>query len=494
MKTSTLLLTCLLFAALTKAQPNSKIPKLELEPFATGLLYPMDIANCGDRRLFVAERLGKIWILDTLGHKNAEPFLDITDKVFTVFPNDYDERGLLGLTFHPNYPDSPYLYVNYIGHDSDSHIVRYTADPNNAGKALKNSALMLLTVQQPKGVDFINHKGGCLKFGPDGYLYGTFGDGGSADDPLNNAQNTRILLGKMIRIDVNHKDASTGKNYSIPPDNPFVNKAKVKDEIWATGLRNPTRFSFDKANGNLWLADVGQDKWEEINLDQAGGKGGRNYGWSCYEGTHNFKINGCDYNGMPYTFPIVEYGHTESPCAAITGGFVYRGTKYKNMQGKYFYCDYCTGKFSMVFRNTQTWINMFLLDEDDLEYSAFGEDSKGELYSVNTVTGEIEHLIDESVGAKNPVAGNEAIVKSLGVKLYPNPNHGQFSIEINAVQNEQYRISVSNIYGNEVYTETRQAVKGINRWSMASPQFKKGVYMLNVQTTKGTVSQKFVVE
>jgi len=170
-----------------------------------------------------------------------------------------------------------------------------------------------------------NHKAGGLKFGKDGYLYGTLGDGGFRGDPLNNAQNPHILLGKVFRIDVDHP--ANGKNYGIPADNPYANVPNWKPEIWATGLRNPFRFSFDRTTGDMWIGDVGQNQWEEVDLHLVGEKGGDNYGWSCYEGYHNYKFDSCDYNGQRYTFPVVEYGHTANNCATVIGGFVYRGSK-----------------------------------------------------------------------------------------------------------------------------------------------------------------------
>jgi glucose/arabinose dehydrogenase len=394
MKTRILALAFLMLTFFVKAQNINNLPKLELAPFAEGFKYPIDLANCGDNRLFVVERLGKIWAVDADGKRIGDkPFLNITDRVFTVFPKEYDERGLLGLAFHPNYPDSPYFYVNYTGLDSNSHISRFTVDPNDPNKALKNSELTLLVVEQPKGSEFVNHKAGCLKFGADGYLYGTLGDGGFMGDPFNNAQDLSKLLGKMFRIDVNKPDLQRNLNYSIPPSNPYIGMTGVKEEIWASGLRNPFRLSFDKLTGDLWLPDVGQDKWEEINVQYAGQKGGKNYGWSCYEGSHHYKPD-CDYNGIPYTFPKVQYAHTEEPCAAITGGFVYRGSKYPRMYGMYIYNDYCTGKYSVVFKQTQSWVNIKLLDEEDEEYVSFGEDSQGELYSIDQPTGEVERVID----------------------------------------------------------------------------------------------------
>jgi hypothetical protein len=400
------------------------------------------------------------------------------------------------MAFHPNYPDSPYFYVNYIGHDSNSHISRFTVNPNNPNKALKSSEFTLLIVNQPKGPNYVNHKAGCLKFGPDGYLYGTLGDGGFADDPLNNGQDLSKLLGKIFRIDVNKPDPKTGRNYSIPPDNPFVKTRDVRDEIWASGLRNPFRFSFDKLTGDLWLPDVGQNKYEEINLQKNGVKGGRNYGWSCYEGFHNFKFNECAYNGMPLTFPIVEYKHSQTNCASITGGFVYRGWKYPKMYGLYIYNDYCTGKYSVVFKQNQTWMNVFLLDEEDGEYVSFGEDSKGELYAVDIVTGEIERVVDasETSGiAKNP--GNyKPNIANFNLVLSPNPNKGQFTVQLNAAKDEVYSIFVTNVVGATVLSLNKPAVKGINKWTLYSPNLQKGVYMLHVQSSNTGITQNFIVD
>lgn len=494
MKVFTTLLLCFILCSSAKAQTVQ--PKLALQDFAKGFYSPIDITNCGDSRLFVAERLGKIWIIDSAGNKSAEPFLDITDKVFTVFPNDYDERGLLGFTFHPNYPDSPYVYVNYIGHDSNSHISRFTLNPNNPNKALAHSQLMLITISQPKAADFVNHKGGCIKFGPDGYLYAGFGDGGSAGDPLNTAQNTRLLLGKMIRIDVNHPDPLRQRNYAIPAGNPFVNDSKAKDEIWATGLRNPYRFSFDKKTGVMWLPDVGQDKWEEINIIATNAKGGKNFGWSCYEANHNYKFDSCDYNGMPYTFPVIEYKHSQKePCTSITGGYVYRGTKFKNMLGNYYYCDYCTGKFSTVYKDNTAWVNVLLTQADQTSYVGFGEGSDGELYVVNAVNGEIYHLVDSAamIAATPEMQKPAVFAQSVFARIYPNPNHGRFNVEYTAAKDETCKISITNSFGVELMRETRFAIKGSNNWSFSSAQLQKNVYMLHIQTANRQFTQKFLV-
>jgi glucose/arabinose dehydrogenase len=492
MKTFTLVGTFLCLVLLSKAQFN-RLPKLELAPFATGFQYPIDLAHGNDSRLFVAERLGKIWIIDADGNKiGSTPYLDITARVFTVFPEGYDERGLLGIAMHPNYPDSPYVYVNYTGLDSNSYVSRFTTDPNDPNKALQNSEVIMLKVNQPNAEKFVNHKAGCLKFGADGYLYGTFGDGGYFGDPRNNAQDLKTLLGKMFRIDVNKPDMQRGKNYSIPASNPYAGMDKVKQEIWASGLRNPFRFSFDKLNGDLWLPDVGQDKWEEINYQKAGANGGRNYGWSCYEADHNYKIDNCAYNGEPYTFPIVEYKHSSNNCASITGGFVYRGSKYPKMYGMYIYNDYCTGRYSVVFKQNQSWVNLFLLDEEDGEYTGFGEDVNGELYAIDQTTGEIERVVDESEqsGEKN----NAPALASVDVKLTPNPNNGQFTVELTTSKQGKYSVIVTDINGSTILSENKLANAGVNRWNFVSSRFRTGTYMLHVQSASTNISKTFVVE
>jgi len=491
MKTFTLVGTFLCLVLFSKAQSN-RLPKLELAPFAEGFDAPMDLAHGNDSRLFVAERLGKIWVIDADGNRiGSTPFLDITDRVFTVFPNDYDERGLLGITFHPNYPDSPYLYASYTGLDSNSYVSRFTTDPNDPNKAMANSELIMLKVNQPRAEKFVNHKAGCLKFGPDGYLYGTFGDGGHFGDPRNNAQDLKTLLGKMFRIDVNMPDAKRGKNYSIPSDNPYAGSDTAKQEIWASGLRNPFRFSFDKLKGDLWLPDVGQDKWEEINFQMSGARGGRNYGWSCYEGNHNYKIDNCDHNGVPYTFPIVEYKHSTTNCASIVGGFVYRGSKYPKMYGMYIYNDYCTGRYSVVFKQNQSWVNIFLLDEEDYEYTSFGEDVNGELYSIDNVTGEIELVVDES---EESGVNNAPALANVDVKLSPNPNKGQFTVELTTSKQDKYSIIITDMSGSIVLSESKLSNTGINRWNFASPRFRTGTYMLHIQSASVSISKAFVVE
>jgi glucose/arabinose dehydrogenase len=284
----------------TVTQTRAQLPVLELEEFSEGYTMPVDIANAGDSRLFIVEQPGKIWVCDTAGTKSAQPFLDITDRVF----NEGSEQGLLGLAFHPDYANNGYFYVNYTNLDANDQVSRFSVSNNDPNIADPNSEMVMLNILDP----FPNHNGGCMKFGPkDGYLYISFGDGGRGGDPFNNAQNISVLLGKILRLDVDGAEP-----YAIPSTNPFINQAGAAPEIWAMGLRNPFRFSFDRQTGDLWIGDVGQNKWEEVDLQRANSPGGENYGWDCTEGHHLFPLSDCNAN-LDLTGPIVDY-----PTMALT--------------------------------------------------------------------------------------------------------------------------------------------------------------------------------
>ncbi len=321
--------------------------------FAASLTAPVDIQNAGDDsgRLFIVEKTGRIRVIKN-GQLLETPFLDITDRV----NSGSSECGLLGLAFHPKYKENGYFYVNYTGAGGDTFISRFqvTGDPDIADPA---SEKRLLTVKQP----YPNHNGGATTFGPDGYLYLGLGDGGSGGDPLGNGQNTGVLLGKILRIDVDHGDP-----YSIPADNPFGN------EVWAHGLRNPWRISFDKGTGDLWIADVGQNSWEEIDYAPRGTPGGANYGWNIMEGDH-------PYNGQPgpdLIPPVAEYSHSLG--CSVTGGYVYRGSM-PEWQGIYLYGDYCSGTIWGLVKSGDGWQNQVLF-ETNFNISSFGVDESGELY------------------------------------------------------------------------------------------------------------------
>jgi hypothetical protein len=339
---------------------------LELQLVASGLGSPLYLtAPAGDPRLFIVEQAGRIRIVET-GQLLARPFLDIRDRVASG-----GEEGLLGLAFHPNYASNGYFYVNYTNLNGARDtlytlIERYTvsADPDSADSA---SHREILRIVQP----YSNHNGGLVMFGPDEMLYIGMGDGGFGGDPQNRAQNPDSLLGKLLRIDVDHGDP-----YAIPPSNPFATSGGAP-EIWALGLRNPWRFAFDRAAGLLYIADVGQNLWEEVSVAPAG-QGGLNYGWRIMEGTHCFNPTSCSAIGLVQ--PAVEYGHADG--CSITGGFVYRGTRAPSLVGQYFYSDYCSGwlrSFSYA-NGAVTGQTSWSLNVSLGNVLSFGEDSAGELY------------------------------------------------------------------------------------------------------------------
>jgi glucose/arabinose dehydrogenase len=316
-----------------------------------GLNRPVDIqpAYDGSGRLFIIEKPGYIRVYEN-GQLLETPFLDINDRV----NDNSNEMGLLGLAFHPDYEQNGYFYVNYTGSGGHTHISRFQASGNTADP---NSEQVLLTIQQP----FPNHNGGGAAFGPDGYLYLGLGDGGAAGDPFKNGQNTFSLLGKILRIDVN-----SGDPYAIPADNPFGT------EVWAYGLRNPWRISFDRANGDLWIGDVGQGTWEEIDYIPAGSGAGANFGWSIMEGSHGY-----DDEAQPgLLLPAVEYSHDYG--CSVTGGYVYRGSM-TEWNGIYLYGDYCTGFIWGALPSNGVWQNE-LLFQTGSNINTFGVDEAGEIY------------------------------------------------------------------------------------------------------------------
>jgi len=395
--------------------------QLDLIPFATsGLDDPIALANAGpgDNRLFVVERDGRIKIIQPDGTVLPTPFLDISDWVFSLADNDSDsdpgsEQGLLGLVFHPNYANNGYFYVNYtVEVDSDewrTHISRFKVsddNPNVADVDLTQPEPILLAIDQPAR----NHNAGALHFGPnDGYLYIPMGDGGGSGDDAgsgNNAQTRSRLLGKIIRIDVDLGPGTgpdcqgdgTSINYTVPPTNPFVNDTTLPDpcdEIWAIGLRNPWRSSFDRLTGDLYIGDVGQGEWEEIDFQAHDSTGGLNYGWRCYEGNHPFNTSGCQAPGN-YTFPIFEYNQSGNGCTVI-GGYVYRGSQYPAMLGRYLLADFCTGNFWDLERQGNTWQPTKYTHLANFGYTAFGEDANGELYVVNLDENRVYRLIETSI-------------------------------------------------------------------------------------------------
>lgn len=340
---------------------------------------PIQVTHAGDGsgRLFVVQRDGKIMLVKN-NQVQAQAFLDVSSLVV-----NNGEQGLLGLAFHPNYPTSPYFYINYTRKsDGDTVIARYTitANPDIADPA---SASILLTINQP----YTNHNGGQLFFSPlDGYLYIGMGDGGSGGDPHNFAQDLNSLLGKMLRLDVD-----SASPYAIPPDNPYVDIPGL-DEIWASGLRNPWRFSFDRLTGDLYIGDVGQNAWEEVSYQAAATPGGLNFGWRCREGMHDYNFQpSCQ--SLTLTEPVAEYSHSLG--CSVSGGFVYRGAAFPGLVGHYFYADYCSGRiwsFYQVSSNPLTFSTPELELDTSLNISSFGEDEQGEIYFVD-LNGSVRQLV-----------------------------------------------------------------------------------------------------
>jgi len=334
---------------------------IELTPYITsGITDPIGIEFHGNR-MFIVERDGKIKMSDD-GNILPYTFLNISAKV-----SSGGERGLLGFAFDPDFDLNRTIYVNYTNTVGNSVIAAYVADDDSLFVNPLTETIFF-TVNQP----YSNHNGGRIQFGPDGYLYIGFGDGGLANDPENRAQNPQLMLGKMLRIDV---DAN---GYSIPPDNPFVNNTDTLPEIWALGLRNPWRFTFDSQTGDLWIGDVGQELFEEIDFQPAGSAGGHNYGWRCYEGFHVFNAAGCG-PASSYDFPVAEYSHGGGNCS-ITGGYVYRGTDSELLNGVYLYIDFCTGNMAGLADITNDPISSFNLGSFGFGYSTFGQDENGEMY------------------------------------------------------------------------------------------------------------------
>jgi uncharacterized protein (TIGR03437 family) len=338
-------------------------PAINLQRVASGFEMPLDIRFPPDRsgRMFVVEQRGRIRIVKN-GALVGRPFLDWRSKVSCC-----GERGLLGLAFSPSFGEDRTFYINYTDSQGNTVVSRMRLAPNpDEGDA--SSEEIILRVAQP----YANHNGGNLVFGPDGYLYVGLGDGGSAGDPQNNAQRPDALLGKLLRIRVDPREAP----YGVPADNPFINNNSYRPEIWATGLRNPWRYSFDRETKDLWIADVGQGRAEEVNFQPAASKGGENYGWRRTEGLECYPpASRCDRTGI--TPPILEYGRTLGQ--SVTGGFVYRGSRYPDLRGFYLYGDFGSGNLWAVQRQGSTWDNRLVL-ATGRQISTFGEDETGELY------------------------------------------------------------------------------------------------------------------
>ena len=360
--------------------------QLKLNTWATGLTKPVDIAHCGDSRLFVVRQAGVIRIVTDSNTVLPTPFLNIQNVVNDV----NNEQGLLGLAFDPDYANNGFFYVHYTGGSGNGNSVvsRFTvsADSNIADAG---SEVVLYTWPQP----FSNHNGGDLDFGPDGNLYIALGDGGSGGDPLGNAQDLTDPLGDILRI---HPEPDS--TYSIPLDNPWVNAGgDTLPEIWASGLRNPFRFGFDRLTGDIWIGDVGQNAWEEIDFWPAGNFDAANFGWRCYEGDATYNTSNCQPQSF-YTSPVSVHENVATGgtwCSSI-GGRVYRGAEFPRLQGRYIYTDYCAGEFwSLTPDGLGGWVDENLLSSGAQGYAAICEGADGSLYVCNQTNGQIRKIVDK---------------------------------------------------------------------------------------------------
>ncbi|WES98075.1 PQQ-dependent sugar dehydrogenase [Chryseobacterium arthrosphaerae] len=438
---------------------------INLEEFVSGLTSPVEITNANDSRLFVVQQNGIIKIIQPNGTVNATNFLNISSKI-----NFGGERGLLGLAFHPQYSVNGYFFVYYNNPAGNIIVARYSVSSTDPNVANASSEKILLNIPKP----FANHNGGSIHFAPDGKLWIITGDGGSGGDPNNNAQNKNSLLGKMLRIDV---DATDPTPYNIPPDNPFAGAGvDGADEIWAYGLRNAWKYSFDLTTGNAMIADVGQENIEEINkmpITQAG----INYGWRCYEGNNAYNTAGCPAQST-MTFPIAVYDHSGNKCS-ITGGYVYRGTQYPALQGKYFFADYCSTQIGILdSNNTITWTSAY----SGNNFSTFGQDSQKELYVAAVNSGKIFKITTGTLSTKE----NDPLAT---VKIYPNPASKEIFIE--GIKDKKITAEIISAEGRKVL-ETGQVTSGK---SIDISGIAAGVYFINVKSGDlKSYSQKIVIK
>lgn len=400
----------LFFQTKTFSQP----PVINFQSVITGLTAPIDIVNAGDgsNRLFIAQQNGliKVWNGTMLSD-----FMNVASSISTG-----GERGLLSMAFHPNFNGNSnrFFYLYYTNTNGDIEVSRFQTTAGNSNTGDASTKTVIITIPHPGNS---NHNGGKLNFGTDGYLYFATGDGGGANDVPNNAQNGNVLLGKMIRIDVNTLTPQTFGQYNIPLDNPYVGDASVRDEIWALGLRNPFRWSFDRANGNMWIGDVGQGAKEEVNFRPAASTGHVNYGWRCYEGSISTP-NVADCTPADNVFPVFDYNNPSPGSSAVTGGYVYRGTEYASFRGYYVATDFYSGTLYFLWPNGSGGFNSSTQTTGVVTFiSAFGEAENGALYAASQNTNTVYKLVATG-GAPLPVT-----LKNFSVQHYNNYNELKWS-------------------------------------------------------------------
>jgi glucose/arabinose dehydrogenase len=465
------LLYALILVLVSGASLNAQLTLQNAFPNLT-FSSPVFLTHAGDAtdRIFVIEQAGRIKVFPNSSNTLlSKEFLNITDRV-----SSGGEKGLLGLAFHPDYATNGYFYVNYT--TADSTVISRFQVTSNPDSAAKNSEFKILTFDQP----YSNHNGGWTGFGPDGYLYIGTGDGGSGGDPQNNAQNINILLGKILRIDVDG-----GTPYAIPVTNPFYDSTgNVAKEIYAWGMRNPWRCSFDPVTGWLWAGDVGQNAWEEIDIIE----NGKNYGWRCYEGTHTYNTSGCNY--PEYVNPIWEYGH--NPECSITGGYVYRGPSVPELEGKYIYGDYCSSKiWSLEYDGINPPVNQYLLNSTG-SLTSFGVDQQNELY-ITSFNGNIYRFVPTVTSVENEIIVTEYSLE----QNYPNPFNPSTVIKYNLPEDSDVTIRIYDALGKEIDSITTGfQQKGSYQKSWSAEGFASGVYYvkMNAQSLSSNKTYSNVIK
>lgn len=430
---------------------------------------PVFLTHSGDGtdRVFIVEQAGRIKVFPNSSNALlAKEYLNITDRV-----SSGGEKGLLGLAFHPDYETNGYFYVNYT--NATSTVISRFQVTSNPDSADKNSEFLILTFTQP----YSNHNGGWIGFGPDdGNLYIATGDGGSGGDPQNNAQRINTFLGKILCLDVDG-----GTPYAIPSTNPFVDStnAQVKKEIYAWGMRNPWRCSFDPVTGWLWAGDVGQGEWEEIDLIV----NGKNYGWRCYEGNHPYNTSGCNY--PEYIFPIWEYGH--GPECSLTGGYVYRGPSVPGLEGKYIYGDYCSSKiWSLEYDGITPTVNQYLLNVTG-SLTSFGVDQQNELYLTSS-NGKVYRFTPTVTSIENDITINEYFIE----QNYPNPFNPATIIKYNLPEDSEVSIKIYDALGKEIDSiTTGYQPKGTYQRTWNAKGFASGVYYVKMNAQSLSSNKTF---
>ena len=468
----------ILFLSLISATSLAQVRVLDAFP-ELSFNAPIDIqySSENDSRLFVAEREGRIIVFENDSNAiNTYVFLDISSKVVTS-----GEGGLLGFTFHPEYEDSGYVYIYYTAGDPFRSVIsRFQVSDEDPDSAVHDSEFIILEVNQP----YSNHNAGQIRFGPDGYLYIALGDGGGSGDPDENGEDRSTLLGSILRIDVNRTEGDL--NYSIPADNPFVNNEQgYREEVYAYGFRNPYRFSFDAETQELWAADVGQSTLEEINVVESG----LNYGWNTMEGSQCFDPeSGCDTTGRE--LPVYEYGRSEGQ--SITGGFVYRGSEVPELQGRYVYADFGSGRiWSFAWDGNDATDNELIdtLGEDQI--ITFGEDQNRELY-IGSFDGNIYRFESESAVS----AETESDLPN-DIRLeqnYPNPFNPTTEISFHLPESRYVELSVYDILGQEIATLFQgYRSEGEHSVRFDASDLSGGIYIYSLQSGDTRITRKMTL-